>query len=134
MIDSMNYEYLLRRIYQVGRNEKKNIDADIYRELEHSESIYMLELENIKHKKPRIKTDNIEELEYDYIVQCRKVWHIVSDAINVGIEKYSNVLSNEEIKDLKDIIIEPKKIDKKDIDLAIKIAETIFVKHEIFPA
>lgn len=33
-MDAMDYEFLLRRVYQCGRSEAKGADADIYNQME----------------------------------------------------------------------------------------------------
>ncbi len=132
-MEALSYEYLLRRIYQVERHGKKGVDADEYRDLEYAERAYTLDLQNIKNKKPRISTEPIDNLAYDYRVQCRKIWRFVSEAIGVGITKYGHQFSELEVLELKNCIKEPEQITKEYIDMVIKKAETIFVAHKVFP-
>lgn len=130
---AMEFEYLLRRIYQVGRYGTKGADADIYRDMEHSKYLYQEEIENLKNKQPRLRNQSIEDLEYEYRVECRKIWSYVVEAIKKGIDKYSSILSDEEIKKLEDCIKEKSEITSEFIDERIKIAQDIFVAHEIYP-
>lgn len=133
-MDAMHYEYLLRRIYQVGRYGKKNVDADVYREFERAEHLYKLELKNIEEKKSRLRSDSIEDLAYDCRVQRSRIWRIISVAITYGIEKYRHQFNAIEMRTLEELTTQPVNLTKEDIDLAIKGAEAIFVKHEIYPA
>ena len=134
MIDAMSYEHLLRRIYQVGRFDNPDINADVYRALERSERSYALDIDNIEKKQPRISTKSIDDLAYEYRVQCRKVWSIIEVAITSGIRKHKGTFTESEVKEMKKSIIEPKTVTKKHIDNAIDIVEKIYVAHEIYPA
>lgn len=134
MIDAMNYEHLLRRIYKVGRGGNPDADADVYRKLERAERLYALETENIKNKRPRINNQSIDDIAYDYRVQCRKIWGIVESAIRYGIPKNRGVFTTDEIREMEDSIIEPKIVTKEYIDSVIGIAEEIYVNHKIYPA
>ncbi len=134
MADAMSYEYLLRRIYQIGRFDSPDINADVYRALEQSERSYTLDLENIKKKQPRINAKNIDELAYEYRVQCRKVWSIIEVAITSGIKKHKGTFTESEVKEMEKSIIEPKIVTKEHIDNAISITEKIYIAHKIYPA
>lgn len=134
MADAMSYEYLLRRIYQVGRHDNKDIDADVFRKLEHAESLYVLELVNIEKRQPRISTQSIDDLAYEYRVQCRKIWGAIEVAISQGISKNRSVFTANEIEEMEKSIIEPRIVTKEHIDKAIETAEKIYVNHKIYPA
>ncbi|WP_417369848.1 hypothetical protein [Flavobacterium beibuense] len=134
MVDAMSYEYLLRRIYQVGRYGKENVDADIYRNLEDTEALYRMDLENIEKKQPRISVKKIDDLEYDYRVESRKIWSIITEAIRKGNSKYSYTFTKNEITTLENLLIEPTMITKEHIDNIIEIAQNIYIKHKIYPA
>lgn len=127
----MSYEYFIRRVYQVDRFERREADADVYRELEHAERLYTLDIENIKQNQMRVSTKSIDDLEYEYNVQCRKIWRIVVNAIQDGISKYR--FSPDEIIVMNKAMITPQHISKEHIDQTIKLVEDIYVKHEIFP-
>lgn len=130
----MNYEYLLRRIFQVGRYGKKNVDADIYRKLEHAEALYRTDLENIEKGKTRVSNQNIEDLAYECRVECKKVWMIITEAIEKGITKHKHSFTKEEIEIMEKVLIEPKNITKEYIDNVIGTVEKIYVNHKIYPA
>jgi len=134
MADAMNYEYLLRRIYQVGRYGKKDVDADVYRSLEHVERSYTLDVENVSNKRPKLDTRSIDELEYEYRVKCKQVWLVITKALKTGLDKYGYKFSVEEIGIIEQFVIEPKLITREYLEKLIDSTEAIFVKHEIYPA
>lgn len=125
-MDALNYEMLIRRIYQVGRYGRKGADADIYRSMEHAKAL-------VNENATRSRNKSIEKLELEYINECKKVWGFVKQAIKKGIEKYSDILSKNEILELKNCIEGEEEITKEFIDEKIQIAEAIFVRHQIFP-
>ncbi len=131
-MEALSYENLLRRIYQVGRRGIPEADADVYRRLEHAEGAYTLDSKNIRDKQPRISTKSLEDLEYEYRVQCSKIWRIVSEALRTGITRYKAQLSEADVQTLKQYQGEPAQITKEAIDTAIKTAEGIFTAHKIF--
>lgn len=133
MADSMSFEYLLRRIYQVGRYGKRDVDADVYRRLERAERHYILETENIKNKQPRISIQSIDDIDYEYRVECRKVWSIIKTAIQKGITENRDKFSIDEIEKMEDSIIEPRIVLKEHIDNTIDTVEKIYVSHKIYP-
>lgn len=129
----MSYEHLIRRIYQVGRFGNDDANADIYRNLEKAERLYVLEIENIEKNQPRISKQSIDDIAYEYRVQCRKVWAIITEAILKGISKYNGTFLEDEVTAMKNSLIEPKTVTKEHIDNAIEITQKIFVKHKIYP-
>jgi len=134
MADAMSYEHLLRRIYQVGRYGHSDADADLYRKLESAERTYVLETENVQNKQPRISTQSIDDLAYEYRVQCRKIWGAIEVAIRHGISKNTGVFTANEVEEMKKSIIEPRIVTKEHINKVIETAEKIYVKHKIYPA
>jgi hypothetical protein len=134
MADAMNYEYLLRRIYQVGRYGKKDVDADVYRSLQHAERSYALDVENVANRRPKLDMRSIEKLEYEYRVKCKEVWLILSKALKTGLEKYGNKFTGEEIEIIEQFLTEPKILTRDYLEKLIDSVEAIFVKHEIYPA
>ena len=134
MADAMSYEYLLRRIYQVGRYGNSDANADLYRALEKAERMYVLETENIEKKQPRISTQSIDDLAYEYRVQCRKIWGAIEVAIRQGISKNRGVFTAVEVEEMEKSIIEPRIVTKEHIDKAIETAEKIYVNRKIYPA
>lgn len=133
MADSMNFENLLRRIYQVGRHGKRDVNADVYRRLERAERLYILETENIKNKQPRISIQSIDDIAYEYRVECRKVWSIIETAIRNGIKENSGKFTIDEVQKIENSIIDPRIVTKEDIDNAIDTVEEIYINHKIYP-
>lgn len=134
MADAMSFEYLLRRIFQVGRYGKRDVDADVYRRLERAESLYILETENIEKRLPRLSTKSIEDLAYEYRVECRRVWSIVENAILQSIKDNKGIFTNEEIEVLKKALVEQRIVTKEYIDKIIDDTEKIYVNHGIYPS
>ena len=134
MADAMSYEYLLRRVYQIGRFGNSDADADVYRALERAERMYILETENIEKKQPRISTQSIDDLAYEYRVQCRKIWGIIEVTITQGISKNNSVFTANEVREMENTLIEQRIVTKEHIDKAIDTAEKIYVNHKIYPA
>ena len=134
MADAMSYEYLTRRIYKVGRGGNPDANADVYRKLERAERLYALETENIEKKRPRISNQSIDDIAYDYRVQCKKIWGIVESAIRYGMSKNRGLFTADEVREMENAIIEPKIVTKEHIDNAIEVTEEIYVNHKIYPA
>lgn len=133
MVDAMSYEYLIRRIYNVGRYGTEGADADHYRRLENAEHLYIQEKKNIERGLPRLRSEGIESLKYETNVQAQKIWRKVKKAIQDGISENSSLFTQEEVDTMTKSIIEPKILSKEYIDKAIKITEDIYVKYEIYP-
>lgn len=70
-MSAMSYEYLLRRVYQCGRDGAKSADADIFRKLEHAER-YLTDPHWNKSQ---------EQKEYDYSKAFAEVRMYVRDAL-----------------------------------------------------
>lgn len=134
MSNALSYEYLVRRVYQVGRNGNRHANADIYRALEQANRIYVLDAENIERKQPRISSKSIDDLAYEYNVQCGKIWSIIETTIRQGISINKDVLTLDEVEEMEKSLIEPEIVTKEHIDSAITMAERIFASHEIYPA
>ena len=90
-------------------------------------------MENIKNKQPRISTQGIDDIDYDYRVECRKVWSIIRTAIQKGITENKGKFTIDEIEQMENSIIEPRIVLKEHIDHTIDIVERIYVSHKIFP-
>lgn len=73
-MEAMEYEFLLRRVYNCGRRGVSGADADIYRQMEHAERAYTLYLENIKNRTMRISNQPIDDMRYEYERECVKVY------------------------------------------------------------
>ena len=134
MADAMSYEYLLRRIYQVGRYSKKDVDADVYRSFEHAASLYSIEKNNIASRLPRIDNRSIEKLEAEYNSSARQIWQIISKALQAGYDKYGHRFSDAEKDTFQQLLKQPREITAAHIENVIDKAEAIFVGHQIFPA
>lgn len=132
MADALSYEYLLRRVYKGGRFGKKEMNADVYRKLERAALIYKQELNNAKIGKPKSNSKSIEDLEYNYRVECAVIWRYIYSAITVGMLEHKDVFSKNETTAL-ETALNKKDILKEDIDFLIDLAEGIFVAHKIFP-
>lgn len=133
MADSMSFEYLLRRIHQVGRHGERDVNADVYRRLERAERLYILETENITNKQPRISIQSIDDIAYEYRVECRKVWSIIETAIHKGIAENRGKFTIDEVEKMENSIIEPRIVTKDHIDNAIDTVEKIYINHKIYP-
>lgn len=134
MADAMSYEYLLRRIYQVGRYGKKDVDADVYRSFEHAERLYTLEQGNIAKGLPRIDNRSITQLETEYRVGCKHIWLIIAKALKAGYEKFGHQFTSDQKQIFEHLFVEPKELTKDHLDQVIDTAESIFVKYKIYPA
>lgn len=134
-MDALDYEHLLRRVYQVGRHGEDGADADIYRRMERAKRTLDINIESEEKGTMPISTLSTDELLYRYHCECAKVWSYVSDAIRKGLKEYGYLMTEDEKKQLLESIVEPpKRLAEKDyIDNAIKIAESILVRYEIFP-
>ncbi|NDW11081.1 hypothetical protein [Dysgonomonas sp. 520] len=134
-MDALSYEYLLRRVYKVGRHGKDGADADIYRRMERAKRTLEINIESKEKGTIPISTLSTDELLYQYHSACAGVWGYVSQAIRDGLKEYGYLLTDEEKKQLTESIVEPPKrlVEKDYIDKAIKTAESIFAKYEIFP-
>lgn len=131
-MEAMIYEHFIRMIYQTGRTAKNGADADIYRKLEHAERAYHVELENIQQNQMRCSSKSIEDLEFDYNVERRRIGQFVVTAIQEGIKKYGNKLSADEINIIENSINPSSDITKEGIDRTIKLVMDIYSKKEIF--
>ncbi|MFC4212480.1 hypothetical protein GJU39_16925 [Pedobacter petrophilus] len=132
-MEAMEYEYLMRSVYQCGRGGAPGADADYYRKMEHAERAYKLDVENIKNRVMRISTKPIEDLKYEYEIECNSIWLYVSKAISKATETFRHKFSDAEISELRSLTKRPTKLNKETIDKTIDIASEVFIKHEIQP-
>ena len=129
MVDAMNYEYLIRKIYHCGRGGVEGADADIYRRMERVERIYLLEEDNIKNKKPRIRFDEIEDLEDDYRRQASIVGQYIIKALNKLLKDHSeNLTSTDQTKINHHILELGHRSTSKSINEAISKVEPILME------
>lgn len=125
-MDAMAYEFLIRRVYQCGRNGIEGADADIYRKMEHAES----HLNDPHWRKTK------EEKEYDYRSAFVEVKNHVANAIKKGSEKVKFKLSKEEESHLYRMLNTVRRIDfynKEELDEIIDKADEIFSKQGLQP-
>lgn len=73
----MMYEYLLRRVWQTGREKTNGADADIYRNMEYA--YRNLETKNM--------FANQEERVYDFQKKFAQVREYLKSALRAGIDK-----------------------------------------------
>lgn len=132
-MEAMEYEFLLRRIYNCGRRGVPGADADIYRKMEHAERAYSLDLENIKNRTVRISNQSIEEMQYEYERECVSLWLYISKAVGKAIQEYGYKLTKDELSKLTKLAKRPTDLSKKVIDEIIDITNDILAKHEIHP-
>lgn len=120
-MQAMNYEILLRRVYESARSTKNGANADIYRPMERyhrnltTKSLYATQDERI----------------YEYHKAFVVVRENVRQAINTGTKKIQNLLNNDEVKQiqqmLKNLTIDF--YDKDALDKIIVDADKMFQEH-----
>ncbi|MBL7706825.1 MAG: hypothetical protein JNM21_14860 [Taibaiella sp.] len=130
-MEALIYEHLIRMIYQTGRTTKNGADADIYRKLERAERAYHDDLENIRQNQLRSSSKSIEDLEFDYSVERRRIWQFVVTAIQEGIKRYGYKFSADEISSMENSINTFVDIQRADIDRTIKLVMDIYSKKGI---
>jgi hypothetical protein len=132
-MEAMEYEYLMRSVYQCGRGRVSGADADYFRKMEHAERAYQLDVENINNRVMRISTKPIEELKYEYERECMSIWLYISKAISKVVQDFSHKFTDSEISELKSLTKRPSEMNKEIIDEMIGVASEILIKHEIQP-
>lgn len=125
MDNSMSYEYLIRRIYQVGRYGVRAADADIYREFLSNYHLYKMQDDSDKKR--------TDDLQYRYQVSLNRIWNYIQEAIVDGNRKHANKLTENEKLTIQNLIYSPKAIDKDYLEMVISTVEKIYVDHKIFP-
>lgn len=120
-MEAMNYEYLIRRVYNCGRTNINGANADIYRIME--QLFHNFETKNLFEK----QTDR----EYEFRKVFSKVRRHVDDAIAVGIKKIEHVANEEDLDKLLDMSTEldVQFYDKVRIDNIIHLSNDIFHKY-----
>lgn len=86
----MNYEYLIRRVYNSARNYKNGADADIYRKMERA----FIALDR------GINITSKEEAEYEYRSTFSNVRYNVAQAIKDGIRHVSKTEDRAALEDI----------------------------------
>jgi hypothetical protein len=117
-MEAMNYEYLIRRVYNCGRNYSKGADADIYRQMQHAH--------NDLTTKTMYKTQN--EREYEYRSSFAAVRGNVDKAIKEGIKQVNYTAKKEDITELQTMSADLTMdfYDKSKLDTIISRADKIF--------
>lgn len=121
-MDAIDYEYLLRQVYNCGRHGVKGADADLYRKLEYAET----QLTDPDWNKTQ------EQKEHDYRSVFVEVRMHVRKAVRDGKEKIKYSALKEEMKKLEEMESALHKLnfyDKKILDEIIDNASDIFRKY-----
>ncbi len=121
-MEAMDYEFLLRRVYNCGRHGVKGADADIYRRMEKAGW----------HLNDPLWGKSKEQKEHDYYSAFIQVKNHVANAIRKGLEQIDYKASVEEINELKIMLAalrEHNFYDKEKLDAIINDADKIFRKH-----
>ena len=129
-LNAMNYEYLIRRVYNCGRNYKKGADADIYRRFIRKARIF-------KDKQDgkfvnSIKTE--QDLLNDYQNELVNVVHHIDKAILHTLNNHSSVLSNPQLNDLKECRLLLDKPSVSNVVSVIAKAEKIMIDIGLYPS
>ena len=99
----MNYEYLIRRAYQCGRNGADGTNADIFRKFERAASHYFTEKKAIENKTERKWLGSEDELFDNYMQGAGEIGYYMESAISLVKNKYSEKLNKEQSKELDNI-------------------------------
>jgi hypothetical protein len=132
-MDALEYEYLIRRIYQTGRTSANGADADVYRKMERAETALRLDSENCVNHRMRISTKSIEELQQGYESECIRVWQFIQKAIRKFLQERSAILDADELQDLQNYSEKRDLPLKREIDSIISVANEILADKQIFP-
>lgn len=132
-MDALNYEYFIRRIYQVGRFGMDGANADDYRRLEQSYSRYVSEKKLKEEGKPKQLNKSLTELEKDYKAHLQEIIEYVSAAIRVAILNYSNKLSEDQVNQLEQYKYLLSKQSIENLITAIKGADEILLSIGLYP-
>ncbi len=122
LMKAMNYEYLIRRVYQCGRDASRGANADIYRKLEHAE----------KHITDSGQQESQEQKEYAYRTAFAGVKYYLGQALREGLRKIERRLSKQALNKMEDMQSELRSIsfyDKKRLDEIIVAADDTFHKN-----
>lgn len=88
-IDAMDYEYLMRRALQCGRSYDKGADADIYRRLERSSSLFKQATDAKAAGQSSTWGKPVPELEQEYRSRLYEVSDNVDRAIAIVLREHS---------------------------------------------
>ena len=118
----MEYEFLMRRVYNCGRDASKGADTDIYRKME----IAQRHLSSEQWNKTKVQRD------YDCHNAFAEVRMYVRNAIQAGVAKLKFRATQQEIVKLEEIIAALKQIhfyNKEKLDEYIEYANDTFHTH-----
>lgn len=119
----MTYEYLLRGIYDCGRDASKGADADIYRAMEHAHNNLSV--------KVMFKTQ--DEREYDYRKKFAAVRSNVRDALQRGYDRIKGRLDNKDEGKLASFIstLNFSVYDREELDKIIDESDELFSRYGV---
>lgn len=121
-MEAMDYEFLLRRVYNCARHGVKGADADIYRKMDMAQ----------RHLDDPNWGKSKEQKEHDFYSAFIRVKDHVAIAINKGISQIDYKATEEEINTLKAMLETLRKhnfYNKEKLDDIIDDADEIFRKH-----
>lgn len=120
-MDAMEYETLLRRVHNSGRNYSIGADADIYRPMERA--LRSLGIKSLNRSQ--------DELEYEYRKAFAKVREFVQDALLTGIRKIQYSAPKEDVEELRRMSesLGIDFYDKEKLDRIIHAANGILKSH-----
>ena len=118
---ALEYEYLLRRVYNSGRDYNSSADADIYRKMDRA---YL-------HLKSPYHTNAQEGKEYEYRCTFSAVRNHISQALAAGIKQIKHQAAEEEIQQLQKIagMLRMDYYDREGLDQIIEEADEVFRKY-----
>lgn len=122
-MEAMSYEFLLRRVYECGRNNSNGADADIYRRMSHAYADLSI--------KSMYRND--DDREYEFRMHFAGVRENVAKAIATGIKKMKYEANEEDIKQLEAMTdkLTLTFYDKQELDIIITKANDLFSKYGI---
>jgi hypothetical protein len=130
---AMDYEYFIRRVYQVGRYGVDGANADDFRDLEHARSLYLHDEEAEKSGKSKLRTTPTAKLKKEYEKELKEVAEYVRGALRVAALNFASVLSDEELA----TIDRCKKLAATDnfekVCEAMKTVDAILISKKIYP-
>lgn len=124
-MEAMEYEYLIRQAFGVGRHEVAGADADIYRRFERAKNLLEGQKRAIDKGEMKLSTLSIEDLEYDMRKGAATICTNVVNAIN-HVQKDAD-LDNQVVEKLENIKTKLWRLyDKERIDELIEETGNIF--------
>lgn len=130
----IEYEYLIRKAFNCGKNEIESANADLYREFERVQRTYEITKEEIEKKSPRSWNQSIEDIEYDLRKNCIKISRNIDSAIEEINKKLKYKLSDSDKKTLDKCSSElsfRKLPNIKTIEKVISQVDNIMLKYEM---